>query len=894
MKTARLLSIIAVLLAGLAGCQKKESETPVPPAPAPAAAPGQPDDIPLPPAASDWDPARWVDRPAPSRPPIGIPRLAEPFVIDGELNEWASALAAPSRSDALAVYSQAGHEWLGPDDASQESFIAWNADGVCLATIVRDSEIFNDRPPELPWDHDCATVTVNALPPGYDPDADLPEGQAPPPKMGLLVVPPRGQTPADVYVFPAELTDSITVATTAIEGGYAIEVLVPWSVLDYENVGPGTRLGTRFNMIDYDLRDGEQVVPFALAWHRSWYQSPHRRPPGAVAEAVLVDELVRSAETDLESVVFLNVDNCPPAADASVPIAVDLGVNVGRDVSAVELLIEDWRAERAVEQTLGVTSSDGAWPRRGIRYTWSLAGAPYGQYTVTARMLNAAGDCLGEVYRDVLIVRGFEEAALAAIDEADIPAIATEQPFATTPWLLAAANLERFRQRAVQQDIPLARIQARELCARLTLLQTGQVTSTDDDLLDLLALATDPEAQAVVEFYPEHVGHVNLYWGALPIATVTVQLFADEAAATLAFQDDPSQSPPDGGLLRMTERADGRTNTAFRVRRRIISAVSPSAELSRRAVTAVAAGEPISLADTDVMRGLLAAEIEELPVEPLLLVPDDMKLYVGDVHMHTIFSDGSYSPLYMAIQSFCNGMDFSVITDHNDIVGAQVAQAHCAHYGFRHSVIVGDEVTTAWAHLNGYPLRELVDWELPPYELVRSVHAQGAAIHWNHPSQGSEWGKVGFAYGIGPLGVDAWEHVPPAHDQWRAEGVLPTLVGSTDEHRGYFFNVERSVILTPTQGGVDVADAVRRGNVCLFDPTLPNVAYGAPHMIARVREALMEGTVLRQRRAAYVSEVLVNLDIVSLIRSSGQKKINAEQAQELLQALKNQPRAESD
>jgi hypothetical protein len=351
-----------------------------------------------------------------------------------------------------------------------------------------------------------------------------------------------------------------------------------------------------------------------------------------------------------------------------------------------------------------------------------------------------------------------------------------------------------------------------------------------------------------------------------------------------AFGEEPMRSAG-GGPLRTTEWMDGRTQVELLVGRRIISTMNASAQLAKSAVFAVTQGEPISLTETDQMRSLLAAEIEEVPVEPLSLVPEDMKLFVGDVHMHTIFSDGSYSPLYMAIQSFCNGMDFSIITDHNDVVGAQLAQAHSLAYGFDHSVIVGDEITTAWAHLNGYPLRELVDWELAPYELVRSVHAQGAAIQWNHPSGESEWAKIGLAEGIGPLGVDAWEHVPTKYDQWRAEGRLPTLVGSTDEHAGYFFNVERSIILAPTQGGVDVGDAVRRGNVCLIDPTLPNVVYGAPHMIARIKQALLEGTELRQRRIAYVRKVLAKLDIVSLIASSGQRKIMHDEADQIIRAL---------
>ena len=102
----------------------------------------------------------------------------------------------------------------------------------------------------------------------------------------------------------------------------------------------------------------------------------------------------------------------------------------------------------------------------------------------------------------------------------------------------------------------------------------------------------------------------------------------------------------------------------------------------------------------------------------------------------------------------------------------------------------------SWAHLTGDPLGELVDAELPAYDLVRNAHAQGAVVQWNHPSEGSgKWAELGFSQGLGPLGVEAWEHVPAAYEQWRKTGRLPVLVGSTDMHLGYFTDLERSIIL---------------------------------------------------------------------------------------------------
>ena len=824
-------------------------------------------------APTGWPAAdrnRWPDTDIEERPPIVIPRLAEPFVVDGDVDEWAGALSAPVRSRTLAIYHQGDREWFGPNDAGIECFAAWNDQGICVAALLTDNELYNDRPADAPWDQDCATVVVQPRP---LPPADPNRPDIVPGKIGLLIVPPRGETEADIYRIPRPDAESIVVEVKRSSDGYRYEALIPWALLPDITPEIGSPLALRFNIIDYDQRDGDQVVPFALVWHTSWYYTVSLRPPGITTPAVLGGELARSADADLEAEVYFDVNDCPPEADSKLPMNIDLGINVGRDARAVKLTATNWRDERVFTRRLGLASSGSSvGVRKSAAFAWSLDGIAPGQYTLTARILGAGDAPLGFVERDILITRGLAEEVLARIERAKLAKLAVTDPFHAIDWLEVATNLERFRQVSSRRDLPKIGPQARQLIARLALLETGAVSNTTDEMLDLLALASDHEAQVIVEYYPQDVGHVSLYWGPVPIVTVSVHQFADGAAAREAFQAIPTT-------------ANEPTTYRLLQGRRIISATNASAQVAQGAVEAVAAEEPITLAQIDAFRQALVEEIEIIEITPLSLVPDEMKLFIGDVHMHTIFSDGSYSPVYMSLQSFASGMDFSIITDHNDIVGGQLAQAHAQHYGFDHPIIVGDEITTSWAHLNGYPLREMVDWELAPYEIVRNVHAQGAAIQWNHPTKNSDWGKIGFAHGIGPLGVDAWEHVPPDHDQWRAEGKLPTLVGSTDEHAGYFFNLERSIIFAPSPGGVDVADAVRRGNVCLIDPRLPNVLYGAPHMIALAREAIAEGTILRERRMAAIAEALADMDITGLILSSGQRKIDAGQAAELIEAL---------
>ena len=102
MKLARLVLICLLLGVALAGCKDRAASEPAPVPVATVAAPASMHVLTAVPTIRHEE-GRWPGGPA-EEPRIGIPRLAEPFVADGELTEWAGALNVAVGSDGLATY----------------------------------------------------------------------------------------------------------------------------------------------------------------------------------------------------------------------------------------------------------------------------------------------------------------------------------------------------------------------------------------------------------------------------------------------------------------------------------------------------------------------------------------------------------------------------------------------------------------------------------------------------------------------------------------------------------------------------------------------------------------------------------------------------------------------
>jgi hypothetical protein len=115
--------------------------------------------------------------------------------------------------------------------------------------------------------------------------------------------------------------------------------------------------------------------------------------------------------------------------------------------------------------------------------------------------------------------------------------------------------------------------------------------------------------------------------------------------------------------------------------------------------------------------------------------------YRGDLHMHTIYSDGTGTPAEIAIAAVEAGLDFFGITDHNR---AQ-SPVGLVPQGDGWPVLVpGVEVTTYAGHFNVWGTDRWYDFREPTAEgLQRAVDAalaDGGTVSLNHPKPfGPEW-----------------------------------------------------------------------------------------------------------------------------------------------------------
>jgi hypothetical protein len=113
----------------------------------------------------------------------------------------------------------------------------------------------------------------------------------------------------------------------------------------------------------------------------------------------------------------------------------------------------------------------------------------------------------------------------------------------------------------------------------------------------------------------------------------------------------------------------------------------------------------------------------------------------GDLHCHTLFSDGDSWPVEMLEAASTAGLDFLGVTDHNNV-------AHHASYGAggrgQPLVIPGIEVTTYGGHWNAWGTDRWWEFREPESNAVertmRAAMASGAVVSICHPKPfGPPW-----------------------------------------------------------------------------------------------------------------------------------------------------------
>lgn len=77
-----------------------------------------------------------------------------------------------------------------------------------------------------------------------------------------------------------------------------------------------------------------------------------------------------------------------------------------------------------------------------------------------------------------------------------------------------------------------------------------------------------------------------------------------------------------------------------------------------------------------------------------------------DLHIHSIYSDGAYSPEQIIDTANDIGLDALAITDHDNVLAYDIAKKHIKDKGYNMEIILGVEINTIWKgeeiHILGY------------------------------------------------------------------------------------------------------------------------------------------------------------------------------------------------
>jgi hypothetical protein len=222
-------------------------------------------------------------------------------------------------------------------------------------------------------------------------------------------------------------------------------------------------------------------------------------------------------------------------------------------------------------------------------------------------------------------------------------------------------------------------------------------------------------------------------------------------------------------------------------------------------------------------------------VYDLEFIPKAMRLLKGDLHTHTLASDGVLTLEELGRHALRHGLDFLAVTDHNQFVSKD-ALPHIEGM----TMIPGVE----WSHYLGHANFLGVDQPFDgPYftenlddtrKIFETAQARGALITLNHPFEES----CPYSFDLDALPFDVIEvwNGPMRESNLRAialwQGLLASgkkvpICGGSDYHRDRLFQIlggPTMCVYAPSAGMTDILSAVRRGHSFItFSPEGPTV-----------------------------------------------------------------------
>lgn len=257
-----------------------------------------------------------------------------------------------------------------------------------------------------------------------------------------------------------------------------------------------------------------------------------------------------------------------------------------------------------------------------------------------------------------------------------------------------------------------------------------------------------------------------------------------------------------------------------------------------------------------------------------------MQLLKGDLHTHTLASDGVLTAEELARHALRHGLDFVAITDHNQMVSADALPRIPGI-----TLIPGVE----WTHYNGHANFLGVD---QPYDGTFATNTEeearsrfisardrGAVITINHPF----YKNLEFRFDIQSLPFDCLEvwNGPMQESNLRAIGYWQSLLvagkkipicGGSDYHRStpfLFLGGPTTCVFAKSAGPSDILSAVRQGHsYIIFSPDGPSLEFTSGG-------ALPGDTVAwpANQTAEITADGLLTGDVVRIITQAGEETL---------------------
>jgi len=254
------------------------------------------------------------------------------------------------------------------------------------------------------------------------------------------------------------------------------------------------------------------------------------------------------------------------------------------------------------------------------------------------------------------------------------------------------------------------------------------------------------------------------------------EFFVMEDRATPGYVPGPLPAGQWHIVLGLQEMGRSRSASAFQVTVRVYTQEPP--------------GEWPTVAPTDVHERVEPAAAQLVASLRAARTGPNPRWYRGDLHLHSIHSDGENSIPELATAAQARGLDFMTLTDHNTVSqNPHLPAASTADV----LLIPGEEITAYYGHANVWGLDRWLDFRLrTPADaeaLIAEAHRRGLLISINHPKDSGpdwNWKEVrGFDC------VEVWQapwwvsnyQALAWWDELLREGRRVVAVGGSDIHR---------------------------------------------------------------------------------------------------------------